>query len=1135
MKFAAIISAIIAPVIVFAALTNSKQTQEQKKTQPKAMGVYVTDEKGAQVSLHIQTLNVTTNVQGNLATTTMEMVVYNPHNRILEGQFSFPVSDGQTVSRFALDLHGKLRDAVVVDKSKARSTFEAIERKGVDPALLEWTRDNSFKTRIYPIMPKNSRRILIAYEQELSQGEDGLQYTLPITVQDAIDTFTWQVDVAAFGKQPSLSGNSTENVSFTNRGRVYSSTLQRNNVLIKEPFVIDIPVVPAGVVATVNTLNTEQYASVVVANPVFGSPTTARPLPKTIDIVWDASLSGAQRNLAKELEFFDQYFSKNPNVLVHLHLFAHEHLADSTFNIQGGNWSALKNTIAAIDYDGATQLSHANLATLKGELAFFVTDGISTFGAHQAQSCYIPLVGIISSTNADIDVVRSICFPTGGNVYDLRTTAITDVITSVFQQPVLVQTKVVSGTFEEIYPKGFTEAKLCNTIVGKLRSSYANLEVSYLVGNKVIATKDVIISAENATDSGLSAARMWAQQELRSLAGDRLANTQRIKSIGTEFSIVTPGTSLLVLENLSDYVQYNIQPPANEPELLQQWKTQIAQFKPYIQDSASRLQSLMAWVRERTDWYKTDWSKQPRKKTTKGIRVPQEGDPGVVITSAAMAMEVSEPVSRERDPLRPGASPNASENGSFSHDYWARPNKEANANQRSNNTGSGSGEGSAVVVIGEQKITATTIGRVSSNSEGNKMGKNSVAEMISTQAGVQATGNGFTIRGGRAEETQVLVDGMTVSDNFTGGVGNVGGVLGTPTDIRLRDKTIHNDLPDIAFEKAEPMLFLSQKDAKSVNVIDDLNNNSSSTNQPKKSKVTVPAHRIQERWTSELAKCTKENIYNWYLVAREKYPNNTGFFLDVSDVMRELGMQKEALRVLSNLAELEGENHQTLRILGHRLMQLGISTYATFVFEDVKLIRDEEPQSYRDLAHAYEANGVYDAAVQTLYKLAQHTWDSRFPGIEVIALTEMNRIISQHPDVVDTQNIAQQLRFPVASDVRIVLNWDADNCDMDLWVTDPTKEKCFYSNRKTAHGGRMSFDLTGGYGPEEYAIKHAVKGTYNVQVQFYGHRQQRITGPTTIQVELYTHYGTPQETKQTVTTRVSGVQQVLDIATLDFE
>jgi uncharacterized protein YfaP (DUF2135 family) len=50
-------------------------------------------------------------------------------------------------------------------------------------------------------------------------------------------------------------------------------------------------------------------------------------------------------------------------------------------------------------------------------------------------------------------------------------------------------------------------------------------------------------------------------------------------------------------------------------------------------------------------------------------------------------------------------------------------------------------------------------------------------------------------------------------------------------------------------------------------------------------------------------------------------------------------------------------------------------------------------------------------------------------------------------------------------DLRVVLSWDADNSDMDLWVTDPNGERAYYGNRLTYQGGRMSQDFTGGYGP----------------------------------------------------------------------
>jgi uncharacterized protein YfaP (DUF2135 family) len=106
---------------------------------------------------------------------------------------------------------------------------------------------------------------------------------------------------------------------------------------------------------------------------------------------------------------------------------------------------------------------------------------------------------------------------------------------------------------------------------------------------------------------------------------------------------------------------------------------------------------------------------------------------------------------------------------------------------------------------------------------------------------------------------------------------------------------------------------------------------------------------------------------------------------------------------------------------------------------------------------------------------------------------------------------------------------------MDLWVTDPNGDKCYYSRRATRIGGLMSRDLTGGYGPEEFILKAPIKGTYTVQVQYYGSTQLRLAGPTTIHVDLALHAGTPKATRRSITTRVDGVKKVVDIGTFTIE
>ncbi|WP_314894215.1 VIT domain-containing protein, partial [uncultured Capnocytophaga sp.] len=76
--------------------------------------------------MQLQDLSVDILVVGQTAVTTMEMTFYNPNSRVMEGEFEFPLFDGQQVSRFALDIDGKLREGVVVDKALGRKAFEEI-------------------------------------------------------------------------------------------------------------------------------------------------------------------------------------------------------------------------------------------------------------------------------------------------------------------------------------------------------------------------------------------------------------------------------------------------------------------------------------------------------------------------------------------------------------------------------------------------------------------------------------------------------------------------------------------------------------------------------------------------------------------------------------------------------------------------------------------------------------------------------------------------------------------------------------------------------------------------------------------------------------------------------------------------
>ena len=73
------------------------------------------------------------------------------------------------------------------------------------------------------------------------------------------------------------------------------------------------------------------------------------------------------------------------------------------------------------------------------------------------------------------------------------------------------------------------------------------------------------------------------------------------------------------------------------------------------------------------------------------------------------------------------------------------------------------------------------------------------------------------------------------------------------------------------------------------------------------------------------------------------------------------------------------------------------------------------------------------------------------------------------------KNLDKGIITSMPADVRVVMNWNMNNTDIDLWVTDPNGEKCFYSHSTTEIGGRISEDFTEGFGPEQFMLSWLLK------------------------------------------------------------
>lgn len=116
-------------------------------------------------------------IRDQIARTTIEESFVNHTAARLEGVFHFPLPQDASISGFGMWIGNDLVEADVVEKQRAREIYETILRERRDPGLLEWTSGNLFKARVFPIEPHSEKRVKIVYTQVLPLRGERYRYT----------------------------------------------------------------------------------------------------------------------------------------------------------------------------------------------------------------------------------------------------------------------------------------------------------------------------------------------------------------------------------------------------------------------------------------------------------------------------------------------------------------------------------------------------------------------------------------------------------------------------------------------------------------------------------------------------------------------------------------------------------------------------------------------------------------------------------------------------------------------------------------------------------------------------------------------------------------------------------------------
>lgn len=126
--------------------------------------------------LELRRVDINAETAGDYAFTTVEHIFFNPTDVQLEGTFRFPLPDGAMPLGLAMEINGRMMEGEIVEREKARRTYESIVDEMQDPALLEWQQGNEFKLRVFPIEAHGEKRVILRYASPLIPTLGGFEY-----------------------------------------------------------------------------------------------------------------------------------------------------------------------------------------------------------------------------------------------------------------------------------------------------------------------------------------------------------------------------------------------------------------------------------------------------------------------------------------------------------------------------------------------------------------------------------------------------------------------------------------------------------------------------------------------------------------------------------------------------------------------------------------------------------------------------------------------------------------------------------------------------------------------------------------------------------------------------------------------
>lgn len=947
--------------------------------------------EAARRKLDIEMLEIRVRARGTIAETTITARFRNPGSDQLEGDFTLAMPAGSVVTGYALDIGERMIPGVLVDQYQARIAYERLVRGRIDPGLAEVSRDNLFRTRIFPIPPRGSRVIRLSFVSPFSPRNG---YTLPL--RETGDIGVLRIDLAAdeTADAPQIPGISDARWTARDGGSRYE--YERRNAVIDGDLVIFPPAAVQGMRISRHG-NGDRFFEISDGIP-GGVHADAAP-PASATILWDRSLSRADDDLEAEIALARDYVARVRPRATELVLFD----SGGIERVRIASPEALVQRLRTVRYRGATSYQVLAGASL-GNTCLLFSDGLATIDRRDSFRPGCTFFAIASAADADRVWLNAIARKAGGELLDLGALQRGEALERLARRAARVL-DVRTATGGNVDYRVLDGGENGWRIVGQMPRGAGDITVRLSGLPEGEGRRTYRVQGPDAANDGPGA--LWAAEQVALMAASDGRSRDEIVAFSRRFSVASPDVSFIVMENGRDYAQARIEPPADVPEDWQeQYRATRAQMAAQEQSARSgRLSQILGQWSEMLRWRDQRFtpSRQPQPRDDDDQREPSVTPP--------VPVPVQEPMAP------PPPTPESS---------------------------------------GGDDIVVTS---------------NRAQGRIDRQDDQEVAITGSRIRGHNAGSPSPV----TVLEGQTAG----------QDENNARDQTDRRGTT--ALEPWKPNRpYLRALDA-------------------------APAAQRDQVFAEQ----------------QREHGALPAFWLDVADWAWRNNRREDAIAWVLSALELPTRNNQTLAIVADRLLRYGETDRAIWLLERLAAAEDDRPQPRRTLALALakrartappaQARADLQRAIALLTEVVMKPWDNAYDGIEMISLVEANALIPRYRTLGGTAlPLDPRLVGLVDTDLRVTIEWQTEASDVDLWVDEPGGERVIFHNPRSRSGGRLSNDMTQGYGPEEYLMRRAPAGNYEIRANVFAADRINPNGAQRVTARIVRDFGRATEREEIV-------------------